>query len=191
MSVTSEQDQSLERRSIIVGQVFASRSPAVVSTVLGSCIAACLYDSALSIGGMNHFMLPESNRGATSASFGIHAMELLINQIMQLGGDRRRLQAKIFGGANVLALQGQQLQIGMRNVKFIREFLADEGIPITAHRLGGSSGVKLCFFTHTAKALVRPLSNSALNETLTSETQYLRQSPVSSAHEAEAVQIFS
>lgn len=171
----SSPPDSLPQRSIIVGEVFASDSPALVATVLGSCVAACLYDPVACIGGMNHFMLPEANRETTSAAFGIHAMELLINKIMRLGGDRRRLQAKVFGGANVLALQGAELQIGQRNVAFVRQFLEDEGIMLAAQRVGGNQGVKLCFYTATGRALVKPLPNRLLDETLRQEVHYLRQ----------------
>ena len=100
---------SLPQRSIIVGDVFASDEPALVATVLGSCVAACMYDPVTQVGGMNHFMLPQANRETTSAAFGIHAMELLINKIMRLGGDRRRLQAKHFGGASGLTMTGAEL----------------------------------------------------------------------------------
>jgi chemotaxis receptor (MCP) glutamine deamidase CheD len=161
------------QRSIIVGEVFASDSPTMVQTVLGSCVAACLFDPVTGIGGMNHFMLPTANRETTSAAFGIHAMELLINKIMQLGGDRRRLQAKIFGGGNVLALQGSELQIGRRNVAFVTQFLQDEGIALVAQRVGGNFGVKLCFYTAVGRALVRPLPNRMLDDTLKLEVNYM------------------
>lgn len=164
----------VQQRSIIVGEVFASDKPAIVSTVLGSCVAACLHDPLTCIGGMNHFMLPVSHREVASAAFGIHAMEMLINSIMRLGGDRRRLQAKVFGGGNVLALRGSALQVGQRNAAFVRQFLADEGIPLVAHRLGGSCGVKLCFETATARALVKPLPNHALNDMLKREVEYVQ-----------------
>lgn len=172
---------TLPQRSIIVGDVFASDEPALVATVLGSCVAACIYDPVSQVGGMNHFMLPQANRETTSAAFGIHAMELLINKIMRLGGDRRRLQAKVFGGANVLALQGAELQIGQRNVAFVRQFLADEGIALAAQRVGGNQGVKVCFYTATGRALVKPLPNRLLDETLQQEVQYLRQTKTKTA----------
>jgi chemotaxis receptor (MCP) glutamine deamidase CheD len=180
----------LPQCSIIVGQVFASRTPGVVSTVLGSCVAACLYDPAAAIGGMNHFMLPDAKRATQSAAFGVHAMELLINKIMQLGGDRRRLQAKVFGGGNVLALQGAQLQVGQRNVEFVLTFLEDEGIPVVAKRIGGSTGVKLCFQTDNGRALVKPLPNRAIGQALQTEVQYLRRSQQAVAPPKNAVTLF-
>jgi chemotaxis receptor (MCP) glutamine deamidase CheD len=181
---------NLPHHSIIVGQVFASHTPAVVSTVLGSCVAACLFDAEQAIGGMNHFMLPDAKRETQSAAFGVHAMELLINKIMQLGGDRRRLQAKVFGGGNVLALQGAQLQVGQRNVEFVLTFLADEGIPVVSKRVGGSTGVKLCFQTDSGRALVKPLPNRAIDQTLQTEVQYLKRSKQETAAPKNAVTLF-
>ena len=181
---------TLPQHSIIVGQVFASATPAVVSTVLGSCVAACLFDPESAIGGMNHFMLPDAKRETQSAAFGVHAMELLINKIMQLGGDRRRLQAKVFGGGNVLALQGAALQVGQRNVNFVLTFLSDEGIPVVGKRVGGGTGVKLCFQTNSARALVKPLPNRAIDQTIQTEVQYLRRTKQEVAGPKNAVTLF-
>lgn len=181
---------AVHQRSIIVGEVFASDTPTIVSTVLGSCVAACLHDPITRVGGMNHFMLPASHREVASAAFGIHAMEILINCIMRRGGDRRRLQAKVFGGGNVLALHGPALQIGQQNATFVRQFLEDEGIPLIAHRLGGNCGVKLCFETATARALVKPLPNHALNDTLQREVEYMHGNTPGNAPTQNAVTLF-
>lgn len=145
------------RRSIIVGDVVASDMPTEISTVLGSCIAVCLFDENRQLGGMNHFALPVGSSCArTTASFGVHAMELLINQIMQLGGDRRCLQAKVFGGANVLKSTDQNT-IGQRNADFIREFLSTESIPIVSEYIGGDCGMQVLFETHTGRARLKLL----------------------------------
>ncbi|MCA9187767.1 MAG: CheR family methyltransferase [Pirellulaceae bacterium] len=145
-------------KQIIVGEVHASDEPIWISTLLGSCVAACLYDEQTGIGGMNHFMLPESKTNPQlCASFGVHAMELLINRIMNLGGDRRRLKAKLFGGGAVLAAGIGRWNIGEQNVAFARGFLETEGIPIVASYTGGNSGMKVQFHTHSTKAHVRLL----------------------------------
>src|SRR5687767_7179011 len=91
------------RFTIHIGGVHASREPILLDTVLGSCISACVYDPVAGIGGMNHFMLPEGADAdnPTSARYGVNAMELLISEIMKLGGTRKRFQAKIFGGGHV------------------------------------------------------------------------------------------
>lgn len=188
--MTQQTTRAVHQRSIIVGEVFASDTPTIVSTVLGSCVAACLYDPITRVGGMNHFMLPASHREVANAAFGIHAMEMLINSIMRLGGDRRRLQAKVFGGGNVLALHGPALQVGQQNATFVRQFLADEGIPLMAHRLGGNCGVKLCFETATARALVKPLPNHAIDDTIKREVEYIRESTADRTPLPDAVTFF-
>ncbi|WP_158222488.1 CheR family methyltransferase [Rhodopirellula sp. MGV] len=150
----------LERKSIIVGDIHSSDKPMLISTVLGSCIAVCLYDDAIKAGGMNHFALPTGQLGSRKiASFGVHAMELLINEIMQLGGDRRRLKAKVFGGANVLGMSGED-KIGQKNVDFIRNFLHTENIPITAEYLGGNQGMQVLFEPCSGRAKMKLLDHS-------------------------------
>src|SRR5262245_41200315 len=140
----------LKKANIHIGGVCASHSPMVVRTVLGSCIAACLFDNVSLIGGMNHFMLPSGAEDTgLPTRFGVHAMEMLINQLMQLGADRRRLQAKVFGGADVLLLKGNLLKVAEKNRRFIREFLEVESIPLVAHRVGGVNPLEVYFFTHT------------------------------------------
>ncbi|MGH7767165.1 MAG: chemotaxis protein CheD, partial [Candidatus Binatia bacterium] len=92
--------------SIHIGGVFASRDPTVVRTVLGSCVSACLFDPLTNVGGMNHFMLPDGEPdGDQPTRYGINAMEVLINEIMKLGGERRRLRAKVFGAGHVLNIE--------------------------------------------------------------------------------------
>ncbi|MEW4453839.1 chemotaxis protein CheD [Bremerella sp. JC817] len=177
-------------RSIIVGEVFASDHPSIVTTVLGSCVAACLFDPIAKIGGMNHFMLPQAKRESTSAAYGIHAMELLINKIMSLGGDRRRFKAKVFGGGNVLDLRAEGFQVGTRNVAFVHQFLADEGIELVAERVGGNQGVKICFYTDTGKVLLKPVANRQMNDMIRQEVQSLREPNQTAAQAAGAVTLF-
>ncbi len=143
---------------IIVGEVKASEKPMWISTLLGSCVAVCLFDDVKKVGGMNHFMLPDSNlNNMSSASYGIHAMELLINAIMQLGGDGRRLKAKLFGGCVVSQGSSRSLNIGRKNIDFATEFLERESIPVVASYVGGQCGMRIDFHTHTHKVLLRSL----------------------------------
>lgn len=154
-------DEGTRRREIIAGEYHASREPCEICTVLGSCVAACLFDPVTKIGGMTHFVLPCHATDMTiSARYGVHAMELLINEIMKLGGDRRRLQAKVFGGATVLFCKGKSMNVGRRNVEFIRHFLLTEDIPVAAERLGGNNPLRVHFSTDTGKALVRVVENA-------------------------------
>ncbi|MBL8215061.1 MAG: chemotaxis protein CheD [Bryobacterales bacterium] len=148
--------EELVEKVVYVGEVFASSQPARVQTLLGSCVAACLYDEAARIGGLNHFLLPgTARRDADAARYGVHAMELLINRLMQLGAERGRLQAKVFGGANLRGFGS--LRVGTRNREFVREFLKTEGIPIRAGRLGGNQPLQVRFYTETGRAMVRAL----------------------------------
>lgn len=161
-----DQKFQLVEENLTVGDVRASREPAVFKTVLGSCVSACLYDPESRVGGMNHFALPAGmGAGGLSTRFGVHAMELLINEIMRHGGDRRRIRAKVFGGSNV---QNVLFSIGHLNAQFILEFLSTEQIPLVAYHLGGTTGWSVHFYTHTGRALIKPLDSCPLldgNET--------------------------
>ena len=162
------------RHEIIAGEFFAARQPTVVSTILGSCVAACLFDPAARIGGLNHFMLPcHASDLAVSARYGVHAMELLINEIMKLGGDRRRMRAKVFGGANVFRFADSPWNVGRCNAEFVRNFLETEKIPIVAERMGGEEPLRIHFVTATGKAFVKTIANS--KSILERETLLVRQ----------------
>lgn len=115
-----------------------------VCTLLGSCVAACIRDSVRGIGGLNHFLLPGSDQ-SQSARYGAYAMEVLINEILGRGGRRDHLEAKIFGAAE--GIGGSQPQsVGAKNAAFTRQYLANEGIPILAADLGGTSGRRVYYF---------------------------------------------
>ena len=127
-----------------------------LATVLGSCVAACIYDASARVGGMNHFMLPDAAPGDGSARYGAHAMELLINGLLKHGAIRQRLQAKVFGGGNVLP--GMTLDpIGTRNGNFVLNYLTAERIPIVAQDLFGVQPRKVCFFVRSGRTLVKRL----------------------------------
>lgn len=147
--------------TIHIGGIFASREAAVVKTVLGSCIAACLRDPMAGVGGMNHFMLPAPPNGGADGDlsrFGLHAMELLIGKIQKLGGERARLEAKVFGGGHVLQIAESPEGVPQQNIRFIREFLRAEGIPLLAHDLGGCSARHVLFDTASGRVRLKRLS---------------------------------
>lgn len=158
---------------LYIGEVAASQTPVVLNTLLGSCVAVCLYDPILRAGGMNHILLPKCRVGDASPRCGIHAMELLINELMKLGGDRRRFIAKAFGGANVLP-GVTVLSVGEGNARFVREFLATERIPLVAERMGGSHAVHLYFRTDTGKATVQTVDGSSLPKIIAEERYYCK-----------------
>ncbi|WP_374249346.1 chemoreceptor glutamine deamidase CheD [Thermomonas sp.] len=133
-----------------------SSDEVALATVLGSCVAACIYDPLVKLGGMNHFMLPDAAPGDGSARYGAHAMELLINGLLKHGAVRARLQAKVFGGGNVLP--GMTLDpIGTRNANFVLAYMDNERIPILAEDLGGNQPRKVVFFVRTGRTLVKRL----------------------------------
>jgi chemotaxis protein CheD len=143
----------------------------ILDTVLGSCVAVCMFDPVIHAGGMNHILLPSCRTGDKNPRCGVHAMELLINEVMKLGGDRRRFIAKAFGGGNVL--QGMEMpSIGERNAVFVREFLALERIPLVAERMGGNHAVHVYFRTDTGKATVHTIDGSKLPKIINAERSY-------------------
>lgn len=142
--------------TIYIGGVYASGQPMVIKTLLGSCIAVCLHDAVGGVGGMNHFMLPWGKAdGADAGRFGVHAMDLLIGAVMKAGGDRRRLVAKVFGGANVLDVPGPVVDVPRQNVEFIRTFLKEEEISVVSADVGGRYARHVHFYTHDGRAFVK------------------------------------
>jgi chemotaxis receptor (MCP) glutamine deamidase CheD len=149
--------------TIYIGGVHASAEPALIRTLLGSCVAVALFDPAMRVGGMNHFMLPRGAAAADEADrtrFGVHAMDCLIGAIMKLGGQRRRLVAKVFGGAHVLDVEVSAAGVPQQNIAFIREFLDAEGFPVMAEDLGGYQPRHVRFYTATGRAQVKRMGSS-------------------------------
>jgi chemotaxis protein CheD len=144
---------------VLPGEYFVSSEEIVVMTVLGSCIAACLWDGRARIGGMNHFMLPDGDTGDGSGRYGSFAMELLINEMLKLGARRETIQAKIFGGAQVMA-GFTTMNVGERNTQFVQDYLSTERIPIVSQDVLNIHPRKVCFFPVTGKALVKRLAHS-------------------------------
>jgi chemotaxis receptor (MCP) glutamine deamidase CheD len=135
-----------------------------------------MYDPVLRAGGMNHILLPSSLVNDKNPRCGVHAMELLINELMKLGGDRRRFIAKAFGGGNVLG--GIRMPpIGSGNATFVRDFLAKERIPLVSERLGGNHAVHVYFWTDTGKATVHTVDGSSLPRIVNEERAYFKSRP--------------
>lgn len=136
---------------IMQGDFYVTGTPQeVLTTILGSCISACIRDPSLGIGGMNHFLLPEGDGEDRHARrFGVNAMEILINDILKRGGERSRLEAKLFGGANVINAMSD---VGSRNAAFAKQFLSDEGISITGGDVGGTMPRRIQFWPVSGRA---------------------------------------
>jgi chemotaxis protein CheD len=146
---------------VLPGEYFVSNEDLVVMTVLGSCIAACIWDGRVRVGGMNHFMLPDGDGDECESSgrYGSYAMELLINEMLKLGARRETMQAKIFGGAQVMA-GFTTMNVGERNTKFVLNYLATERIPVVSQDVLDIHPRKVCFFPVTGKALVKRLAHA-------------------------------
>ncbi|HZF99235.1 MAG TPA: chemoreceptor glutamine deamidase CheD [Pseudoxanthomonas sp.] len=129
-------------------------------TLLGSCVAACIRDPMLKLGGMNHFLLPDGRVGdGAPARYGSFAMELLINDLLKRGASRGRMEAKVFGGGKVL--RGFTANpVGTRNAEFVRQYLATERIPVVGEDLGGIHPRKVWFFPHTGRVVVQRLPHA-------------------------------
>ena len=143
---------------IAMGQFRVTDEPAEMRTVLGSCIACCIRDPIADIGGMNHFLLPGDIQSSDPTSqYGIFAMEFMINEILNMGGVKKRLEVKVFGGANVL--ESATKDIGKGNIEFIRGYLADEKLPIVSEDVGGFVPRKVCYFPHSGKVMMKRLES--------------------------------
>jgi len=160
------------------GEHRAVTGPWILSTLLGSCISACLYDKSAEVAGMNHFLLAGSRYARTmpmnltdAGRYGINAMELLINDMLKLGASKSRLKAKIFGGAVFMPhdIDRRFLCVGEVNTRFIHEFLALENIAAEADDTGGLEGRVIHFHTDTQKVFRRFIRNSQLDEEIAKE----------------------
>lgn len=151
---------------IVAGECFATAEPVAITTTLGSCVSVCLYDTERGVGGMNHFMLPELLEGGkptfcsgacdskkkSCARYGSCAMRQLLQRLDELGANRKRLTAKLFGAGRVMALS---TDIGANNAAFAIDYLEKQGIPIVASDLGECCPRKVVFFPATGSAWVK------------------------------------
>lgn len=162
--------QNAEVVRILAGEYYATRGNELITTVLGSCVSACIRDPIAGIGGMNHFMLPaETQSGSleqrglsTDAVYGIYAMERLLDCILKYGGQREHLEVKIFGGGRIM---GSMADIGSQNIRFVRDYLRTEGLSITTEDVGDDFPRRMAYFPATGKVLVKKLRNIR-NETI-------------------------
>jgi len=141
------------------GRVVATAEPSLLRTILGSCVAICLFDPLLPAGGMNHYLLPHRLGGdGESARFAAPALARLIAAMLDLGSRKSRLRSKVFGGACVLQPSAPSgADLGARNAALAFDLLAEERIPVIAHDVGGSHSRKLLFRTDDGAAFVRRL----------------------------------
>ena len=161
-----------EAVKVLPGEYFVASQELLIMTTLGSCVAACLWDSQAGVGGLNHFMLPQG-QGA-SGRYGSYAMERLINELLKRGASRGSLEAKVFGGARVIAGAGS-LHVGERNTAFVLDYLRTERIPVVGKDVLDVCPRKVCFMPATGKAMVRRLALTRADELLAQERKAVQQ----------------
>jgi len=168
------------------GEFYVSKKQEVISTLLGSCVAACLYDPVNKIIGMNHFLLAYRHHAhnmplieTEEARYGMYAMELLINEMMKKGANKLNLKAKCFGGGNVLHLREDRANsqtVGDVNIEFIKSFLKQESIPIVGACLGGDYGRNVHFVGDDFSVYIKRIETNQEKQLEKEERQFWKQS---------------
>lgn len=165
---------------VLPGEYYATDSEEMIVTVLGSCVSVCLRDNYSGVGGLNHFLLPhdrssgESSLLTESARYGTYAMELLVNHLLKLGAQRRRLEAKVFGGGQVIK-DFTFANVGERNVRFVLTHLRNEGIPVVARDVLNNYPRKVHFFPHSGRVMLKKINSLHNNTLIEREKGYLKQ----------------
>ncbi len=171
-----ERDFGRNAVKVMPGEFFVGGEDIVISTVLGSCVSACIWDRTAKVGGMNHFMLPggqgndANDLTAASGRYGVFAMEQLINELIKHGARKANLEAKVFGGGAVLR-KFSTLNVGERNAAFVLEFLKTEGIRVISQDLMDIYPRRVAFFPFSGRALCKKLTSTD-NALVTAEQQY-------------------
>ena len=164
---------------LLPGQFHVATADELIATLLGSCVAACIYDPRRGVGGMNHFLLPDPGTGeqasaptSVSNRYGVFAMESLINGLLDRGASRLQLRVKLFGGGRILP---QLSDVGRRNIEFVRRFVEMEGLPIAAEDLGGDHPRKILMQPASGRVRVKKLPALAPQTIGARETRYLEE----------------
>ena len=165
----------LKRVTIHVGEIYVGDSPAVVDTLLGSCVSVCLTDRKAGVGGMNHILLPGKAQLGDfddAARYGINAMELLIGKAQSMGADRRSLEAKVFGGGNILKELEMRFNPGLRNSTLALDFLRLEGIPVIGRDVGGVNARRIYMRTDTGEVFLKRIPRSRVATVVEEEKEF-------------------
>lgn len=181
-----------EIASILPGEFFVSKEPMIVYTVLGSCISACIRDPFVGVGGMNHFMLPEPKEAGNdswgeSTRYGSFAMESLINEILKRGGNRNRLEIKLFGAGKIY--EGH-IDVGAKNAKWVTEYLKSEGLAVLSSDLGDVFPRKVYYFTDSGRVLMKKIERVKNRTIAEREQQYVAKIQQKEETPAEDVTLF-
>jgi chemotaxis protein CheD len=165
---------------ILPGEYYVTIHNEIITTVLGSCVSACIRDRLFGVGGMNHFMLPVSDHGnwggaedinSTATRYGNYAMEHMINDILKHGGHRKNLEVKIFGGGSII---NNSSNIGNKNIEFVRSYLKTEGLPLVGEDVGDIYPRKIIYYPATGRVRVKKLKHMHNNTLIEREQSYRR-----------------
>ena len=175
---------------LLPGEYYVTKDNEMITTVLGSCIAACIRDKVTGIGGMNHFMLPETSEDkltngnevvvGKATRYGNFAMEHLINSILANGGKRKNLEVKVFGGGKIIPILGD---VGIKNIGFILDYIDTEALELSAQDLGDIYPRKVNYYPQTGKVRMKKIRTLHNQTIINRETQYhksIRDIPVES-----------
>ena len=167
---------------LLPGEYYVTCANEMITTVLGSCVSACIRDSVTGIGGMNHFMLPETSEArlnsrneaivGTAMRYGNYAMEHLINTILRNGGKRKNLEVKLFGGGKIIATLSD---VGSRNIEFVLNYVDMEALKLIAHDLGGLYPRKVNFYPQTGRVRMKKIKELHNETILLREKHYCSQ----------------
>ncbi|MGR8929047.1 MAG: chemoreceptor glutamine deamidase CheD [Gammaproteobacteria bacterium] len=174
-----DQENQIVAAKLLPGEYYVTTENEMITTVLGSCVSACIRDSVTGIGGMNHFMLPETTKQrlnnrdetivGTAMRYGNYAMEHLINTILQFGGRRKNLEVKLFGGGKIIATLSD---VGSRNIEFVLDYVDMEALTLVAHDLGDIYPRKVNFFPCTGRVRMKKIKDLHNETIMLRERQY-------------------
>lgn len=176
-----DKTNNIHAAKILPGEYYVTLNEEIITTVLGSCVSACIRDRVFGIGGMNHFMLPMDGREqgnsqenallSTSARYGNYAMEHLINGILKNGGNRKNLEVKIFGGGRILA---HMTDVGRRNIEFVHDYIRVEGLNLASEDTGDVFPRKVIYFPMSGRVMIKKLHSLHNGTIVDREADYLR-----------------
>ncbi|EOC1778012.1 chemotaxis protein CheD [Vibrio fluvialis] len=183
---------------VLPGGVYVTHQAEIICTGLGSCVAACMWDEKAQVGGMNHFLLPFDTSAqlhhwkpqellSTASRYGCYAMELLINQLIIQGADRRRIKVKLFGGAQ---LMGFQSLIGIKNVEFVMAYVQREQLKVEAQDLGGTEPRRVLFDPRSGRVWIKRIPCAEVSNIRRHEERYFVQLDKETHTQTGAVELF-
>jgi chemotaxis protein CheD len=175
-----DREREIIAAKILPGEYYVTHQDELITTVLGSCVSACIRDRESGIGGMNHFMLPQTNSGkinkgneaivGIATRYGNYAMEHLINTILSNGGKRKNLEVKVFGGGKIIPAL---TDVGMKNIDFVLNYLDQEGLKLLSQDLGDIYPRKVNYFPKTGKVAMKKIQDLHNDTIIQRERQYI------------------